>query len=96
MNTKSILVALVLAVFAGVASPAWARCRITNETKYSFTVESGNTSNQRIGAHTSTSIDSGKIIAKSDDGKGVGGSCRDGDEIVIREEKGVLMILPKK
>src|SRR5215470_5507934 len=86
--------AAVSAVLLGPS--AWARCRITNETKYSFTVESGNTSNQRVGAHTSTSIDHGKIIAKSDDGKGVGGSCQNGDEIVIREEKGVLMIVPKK
>jgi hypothetical protein len=85
---------VLLALFPlTAATTASARCRIKNETKYSFTIESGNTSNQRVGSHTTTSIASGKIIGKSDDGKGVGGSCSDGDTIKIVEERGVVMIV---
>ena len=75
-----------------LALPAFAGCRIKNETKYSFKVESGNVSNQSVGAHTTTSIASGKIRAVSKDGKSVGGSCRDGDSIKIVEDRGVLVI----
>ena len=52
-NRLSLLVGS-LALLHGTA--ALATCRVSNETKYSFTVESGNTSNQRVGAHTTTSI----------------------------------------
>jgi len=82
-------------VLAASTSAVAGQCRIKNETKYSFKVESGNVSNQSVGAHTETSISSGKIIAKSSDGKGVGGSCRDGESIKIVEDKGVLMIVPR-
>ena len=71
------------------------RCDIFNDTGTSFTIESGNVSNQRVGAHTHTSIASGKIIAKSDDGKGVGGSCNDGDKIKIVADGGVYIIKPQ-
>jgi hypothetical protein len=37
----------------------------------------------------------GKIIAKSDDGKGVGGSCNDGDKIKIVLDSGVYIIKPQ-
>jgi len=75
---------------------ALASCRVNNQTKYSFTVESGNTSNQSVGSNTSTTIAAGKIIGKSADGKSVSGSCKDGDELVIKEEKGVAILMPKK
>jgi hypothetical protein len=97
MNPLRLSVALVLVLGLGlVASPVWAgRCRIANTTKVSFTIESGNVSNQRVGAHTSTTIEAGKIIGKSDDGKGVGGSCKDGDKVKIVEEQGVYLLLPE-
>ena len=77
------------------AVPAFATCRIANETKYSFTITSGNVSNQRVGAHTITTIQAGKILGKSDDGKGIGGFCKDGDELVVKDEKGIPILLPK-
>ena len=89
------LAAAVAVTVALTSSAAWATCRIKNETKYSFTVESGNTSNQRVGANTTTSIAAGKIIAKGDQGKSFGGSCRDGDELVVKEEKGVVIMTLK-
>lgn len=82
--------ALVVAPFAAEAS-----CRIHNETKYSFTVESGNTSNQSVGAHTITSISAGKVIGKSKEGKSFGGVCRDGESVVVKEESGVVVMMPK-
>lgn len=88
--------AIAAAVFAvSFASAASASCRIHNDTKYSFKVESGNTSNQSVGAHTHTSIAAGKIIARGDQGKSFGGSCKDGDELVVKEEKGVVILMPK-
>ena len=77
------------------AASALASCHIFNDTKYSFTVESGNVSNQRVGAHTHTTIAPGKVIGKSDDGKTVGGFCKDGEDVVIKEEKGVPILQPK-
>jgi hypothetical protein len=68
---------------------------VANQTKYSFTVESGNTSNQSIGSHTTTSIAAGRIIGKSKDGKSVSGSCKDGDEMKIIEEKGVPILVAR-
>ena len=82
-------------VFLATAAAAVASCRINNETNYAFMVSSGNTSNQSVGAHTSTTIASGKILGKSKEGKTIGGSCKDGDELVVKEEKGVPIIMPK-
>jgi putative salt-induced outer membrane protein YdiY len=81
---------LVVAPFAADAS-----CRIRNDTKYSFTVESGNTSNQSLGARTTMSIAAGKILAKSKDGKSFGGSCKDGDVLEVTEEGGVVVLSHK-
>jgi hypothetical protein len=80
-------------VFA--ASTAVAGCSIHNDTKYAFMVTSGNTSNQSVGAHTQTSIAPGKIIGKSKEGKTIGGSCKDGDRLEIKEEQGVPILLHK-
>jgi hypothetical protein len=87
-----------LFVFLASAAPAaraLATCRIFNDTKYSFTIESGNTSNQAVNAHTHTTIAPGKVLGKSRDGKSVGGFCKDGEEVVIKEEKGVVFLQPK-
>ena len=88
---------LVLAVTAAIlstalATPAFARCRIKNETKWSFTIESGNVSNQRVGSHTTTTIASGKVKGKSDDGKTISASCNDGDTLVITDEDGIPVV----
>lgn len=90
-----ILAAATLIAVTCLASAASASCRIHNDTKYSFKVESGNTSNQSVGAHTHTSIAAGKIIAKGDQGKSFGGHCKDGDSLVVKEEKGVVILMPK-
>ena len=78
------------------ASRAAASCRVSNETGYKFTVSSGNVSNQRVGAHTTTTIAAGKIQGKSDEGKTISGSCKDGSDLVIQEKNGVPLLLPKK
>jgi hypothetical protein len=79
-----------------VAAPAArASCRIHNDTSYSFTVESGNTSNQSVGSHTETSIAAGKIIGRSKEGKTVSGFCKDGDQLEIKDDHGVPILMPK-
>ena len=92
------IIALAIA-FGGlgtaVGATAEASCRIDNQTKYTFTITSGNVSNQRVGAHTTTTIAAGKIVGKSDDGKGIGGSCKDGDALVVKDEGGVPILMPK-
>ncbi len=93
---RTLIAALAVAIVTLYGGLAFAgRCDIFNDTGTSFTIESGNTSNQRVGAHTHTSIASGKIIAKSDDGKGAGGSCNDGDKIKIVQDGGVYIIKPQ-
>jgi hypothetical protein len=79
-----------------VAHAAWAGCRIHNDTKWSFKVESGNTSNQSVGSHTTTSIAAGKIKgvdAKA--GKTISGSCKDGDSLQIKDEGGIPVLSHK-
>ena len=88
------LVLLSLPALA-LATPAFARCDIHNDTSESFTISSGNVSNQRVGSHTSTTINAGTIIAKADSGKSAGGSCKDGDKIEIVLDGGVLVIKNK-
>ncbi len=88
-----IVAGTLLATTAAFSSVASARCTIRNETSYSFTVESGNTSNQRVGSHTTTSIDDGRIRARSDDGQSAGGSCGDGETVRIVEDHGTVMIV---
>jgi hypothetical protein len=76
-----------------VAHAAYAGCRIHNDTKWAFKVESGNTSNQSVGAHTTTSIAAGKIKgvdAKS--GKTISGSCKDGDSLEIKDDHGIPVL----
>jgi hypothetical protein len=85
---------IAIAVVTLASVNAWASCRIHNDTGVSFTVESGNTSNQSVGSHTTTSIAAGRIIAKGDKGQSVGGSCKDGDSVKIVEDRGALILLP--
>lgn len=77
-------------------SRAAASCRISNETKYSFVVASGNVSDQRVNAHATTTIAAGKVAGKSPEGKSVSGSCKDGGDLVIKEKNGVPLLMPKR
>lgn len=86
---------LLATVAAFAASPAFARCSIHNDTGESFTIQSGSVSNQRIGAHTTSSIEHGTIIAKSDSGKSVGGSCSNGQSVEIKLASGVIVLTVK-
>jgi hypothetical protein len=79
----------------GLARSALGSCRIHNDTGFSFVVESGNTSNQSVGAHTETSIAAGRIIGKSKEGKTVSGTCKDGDRLEIKDDHGVPILMPK-
>ena len=93
--TQMFTACLAVAASMAAVDNAHASCRIRNETKYAFTVESGNTSNQRVGANTTTSIAAGKIRAISNEGKSFGGSCKDGDSLVVTEERGVVVMTLK-
>ena len=55
----------------------------------------GNAANQRVRAHATAAIEAGKIQGKTEDGKTISGSCRDGGEMVIQEKNGVPLLLPK-
>lgn len=89
-----LLSVLVLGTTFGAIGAAEANCRIKNETKWSFTVESGNVSNQRVGSNTSTTIADGTIKAKADKGgPSVSGSCKNGDSIKIIDDKGTPVIV---
>jgi hypothetical protein len=96
MSRLVVTLCVVSGLLAAGGSLAMASCRVSNETGYKFTVSSGNVSNQRVGAHTTTTIAAGKIQGKSDDGKTISGSCKDGSDLVIQEKNGVPLLLPKK
>ena len=89
-------VGMVLVSLAAIEGSALATCRITNRTGVSFKVESGNTSGQSVDGHSVTSIASGRIVGKSNDGKTISGHCSDRDELVIEEKDGVPIMEPKK
>jgi hypothetical protein len=96
MSRFTVVLCLVSGLVAAGASPASASCRVSNETGYSFNVSSGNVSNQRVGAHTTTTIAAGKVQGKSAEGKTISGACKDGSDLVIQEKNGVPLLLPKK
>lgn len=75
-----------------MALSAYASCSISNDTDYSFTIDSGSTTNQSVSAHGSTSIDDGTIAGKSDKGS-VGGSCNDGGSVKIIMKDGVPVLV---
>jgi hypothetical protein len=95
MKTSTLLgLALALACLLPGAY-ALASCSVHNDTNWSFTVTSGNTSNQMVGSHSQTSIAAGKIVGKSKEGKTVGGFCKDGDKLEISDDHGVPVLMPK-
>jgi hypothetical protein len=77
------------------STSAFAGCSIHNDTDWSFSVTSGNTSNQSVGSHSQTSIAPGKIVGKSKEGKTIGGFCKDGDKLEITNDHGVPVLMPK-
>jgi hypothetical protein len=90
---KTIFAAFAFTAATLVAHAASASCRIHNDTGWDFKVESGNTSNQSVGAHTTTSIAAGKIKgidAKS--GKSISGQCKDGDELEVKDDHGIPVV----
>jgi hypothetical protein len=90
---------LVLVLVAGaslVGAAARASCVVTNETGFEFLVSSGNSANQKVGAHATTTIESGKIAGKSPEGRTISGSCKDGARLIVREKNGVPLLLPRK
>jgi len=94
MSRTSVIFWAVSGLLAVGAGRATASCRVTNETGYSFTVASGNVSNQKVRAHATTAIEAGKIQGKSEEGKTISGQCKDGGELVIQEKNGVPLLLP--
>lgn len=92
MFRRIVAFTVVAVSVSAVSLPALAGCRISNRTKWSFTIESGNTSNQRVGANTTTSIAAGKIKGKSKEGKTISGSCKDGDELIVTDEGGIPVL----
>lgn len=79
-----------------VVHTSWASCRIHNDTNWSFTVESGNTSNQSVGSHTTTSIAAGKIKGvDKKSGKTISGQCKDGDSLQVKDEGGIPVLTLK-
>jgi hypothetical protein len=85
---KTIIIASLLST-ALFASTAAAECRIKNETKWSFKVESGNVSNQSVGANTTTSIAEGKVVGKDEKaGKTFSATCKKGETLKIKDDRG--------
>lgn len=89
------MTALAILANAALAARAHASCSIHNGTRWEFTVESGHTSNQLVNSHTQTTIDAGKIIGKSKEGKSISGFCKDGDQLEVTEDDGVAVLAPK-
>jgi len=94
---KSILAATAfLATTIATVQISWAGCRIHNDTKWDFKVESGNTSNQSVGAHTTTSIAAGKIKGVDQkNGKTISGQCKEGDSLEVKDEGGIPVLTLK-
>jgi hypothetical protein len=90
--TRMTLCLLIGGTLSLPAAPAAASCRISNQTKYAFTVDSGNVASQRIGANAITTVAAGKIQGKSPEGKTISGSCKDGGDLVILEKNGVPLL----
>jgi hypothetical protein len=95
MKTFAIIAAFAFATITS-AAVASANCRIHNDTGWDFKVESGNTFNQSVSAHSTTSIAAGKIIGKDEkSGKTISGSCKDGDSLEIKDDHGVPVLSVK-
>jgi hypothetical protein len=96
MSKNGLGVVLVSGVMFLAAARADASCLVTNETAYDFVVSSGNSPNQKVNAHATTTIEAGKISGKSAEGKTISGACKDGGSLVVKEKNGVPLLLPKK
>lgn len=96
MANLRLVVLFVSALLTLQATRAMASCRITNETKLDFVVSSGNVPNQKVNANATTTIAAGKVSGKSAEGRTISGSCKDGASLVIREQNGVPLLMPKK
>jgi len=95
MKTFAMIAAIAFTSIAATTIAA-ASCSIHNDTGWSFKIESGNTSNQSVGAHTTTSIAAGRIVGKDEkSGKTVSGSCKDGDSLEIKDDHGVPVLTVK-
>lgn len=94
MSRLAIIICAASGLLAG--GQAAAACRVTNQTGYTFTVSSGNAANQKVRAHATAAIEAGKIQGKSEEGKEISGSCKDGGELVIVEKNGVPLLQSKK
>ncbi len=74
------------------AAPAVADCRIYNETRYSFEVDSGDAYRQALGPHQESQFARGHMTASGEDDAGhtatFGGFCGDGDRYVVRVVRG--------
>jgi hypothetical protein len=93
---KLVIASVLSASALLVAHPALAGCRIHNDTKWDFTIESGNTSNQRVGPHTTTSIAAGAIKGvDAKENKQISGSCKEGDNLEVKDDHG-KPVLSKK
>ena len=79
-----------------VTAAARASCVVTNETGFEFVVSSGNSANQKVAPHATTTIEAGKISGKSPEGRTISGSCKDGARLVVQEKNGVPLLLPRK
>jgi hypothetical protein len=64
------------------AAPAWASCRIYNETDRTFLVSPGDETGRELGPHTEDSLRSGDIIIEGNDGAALTGFCSEGGRLV--------------
>ena len=89
---KKIIFASLVALTA-FANTAAAECRIKNETKWSFKVESGNVSNQSVGSNTTTTIADGRVVGKDEKaGKSFSATCNRGETIRIKDDRGTPVV----
>jgi hypothetical protein len=91
LSSAAVATGLFLAGTPGVL----ASCRITNQTGYDFVIASGNVGDQRVKAHGITTIAPGKVLGKTDEGRTISGVCKDGGDLVIKEQDGVPRLMPK-
>ena len=90
---KTLVASAVFVVATLAAHSASASCRIHNDTGWDFKVESGNTSNQSVGAHTTTSIAAGKIKGVDQkSGKTISGQCKDGESLEVKDDHGIPVL----
>jgi hypothetical protein len=93
---KKIALLAAFSLVTAASSIASANCSIHNDTGWDFKVQSGNTHNQSVSGHSTTSIAAGKIIGKDEkSGKTISGTCKDGDKLEITDDHGVPVLSVK-